>query len=335
MSMGLRRGLRRIVDALQLGLFDALEAAEASTPAPSRAPPSTSTPTRPVEPTGLAPTSAGPTSAAPTSAGPTNAQPSTAGTSDAPSADHAPWRHREATREAVLDGRTVAYRLVRVTRRSIGFVVDGDGLTVRAARRVPLREIDAAVQEKRRWIVARLVEQRGRAARGLAARVVWRDGVFFAYLGGKAVVALDPAAAGGAALVAASSAGEPPRLVVALPRDASSERIREAVQGWLQREARRVFHERTAHFAQRLGVRVRRLSLSSAATRWGSASADGSIRLHWRLIEQPLATIDYVVAHELAHLREMNHSPRFWAIVESVVPEYREVRRGLRFAERL
>jgi len=102
------------------------------------------------------------------------------------------------------------------------------------------------------------------------------------------------------------------------------------VQSWLQREARRVFAERTAHFAAKLGVRVRRLALSSATTRWGSASADGSVRLHWRLIEHPLATIDYVVAHELAHLREMNHGPKFWAIVESVVPDYRASRARLR-----
>jgi predicted metal-dependent hydrolase len=296
MSVGLRRGLRRIVDALQLGLFDALEPV-----VPTAPPPPTSAP--PIEPA-----------------------------SDAPGID-APWRHREATREAVLDGRRVAFRLVRVRRRSIGFVVDIDGLTVRAARRVSLREIDAAVQEKRRWIVARLLEQRERAAQAVAARVVWRDGVAIDYLGGKLAVVLDPGAAvaGGAAL--AASAGAAQRLVVALPRDAAAERIREAVQSWLQREARRVFAERTAHFAAKLGVRVRRLALSSATTRWGSASADGSVRLHWRLIEHPLATIDYVVAHELAHLREMNHGPKFWAIVESVVPDHRELRRALRRAE--
>lgn len=64
-----------------------------------------------------------------------------------------------------------------------------------------------------------------------------------------------------------------------------------------------------------------RLRLSSAQTRWGSASADGTIRLHWRLMHFSLAVIDYVVAHELAHLREMNHSPAFWQIVRSVIPD--------------
>jgi predicted metal-dependent hydrolase len=89
-----------------------------------------------------------------------------------------------------------------------------------------------------------------------------------------------------------------------------------------------VFEERCAHFAQALNVRVRRLSLSSAQTRWGSASADGSIRLHWRLIHFALPVIDYVVAHELAHLREMNHSPAFWEVVRSVLPDY-ERHRGV------
>jgi hypothetical protein len=304
MSLGLRRGLRRIVDALQLGLFDALEPVAQPT-SPAQSAPSPPPPPFPVDPPAAAPII------------------------------EAPWRHRAATREAMLDGHGIAFRVVRISRRSIGFVVDADGLTVRAARRVPLREIDDAVQEKRRWILARLVEQRERAARALASQMVWRDGAAIDYLGTKLVVALEPAAAvGGGAALAASPLDAPRRLVVALPRDAAGERIQEVVQSWLQREARRVFAERTAHFAARLGVRVRRLSLSSAATRWGSASADGSVRLHWRLIEHPLATIDYVVAHELAHLREMNHSPKFWAIVESVVPDYREVRRGLRFAER-
>ena len=78
------------------------------------------------------------------------------------------------------------------------------------------------------------------------------------------------------------------------------------------------------------GVRYTRLALSSAQTRWGSANANGSIRLNWRLIHFALPTIDYVVAHELAHLREMNHSPRFWDVVRSVLPEFERARGELR-----
>jgi hypothetical protein len=256
-------------------------------------------------------------------------------------------RHPQATRELSLDGQRIAFQLMRVRRRSIGFVVAADGLTVRAPKWVALRDIDAAVREKQRWILARFAEQRERAVRLAASRVVWRDGATIDYLGrpltivvaasGEAgngeTVLLAPPADGDPAVVATAStsaAARAPRLLVALPRDADEARIRDAVQGWLQREARRVFAERVAHFEARLGVRVERLSLSSAATRWGSANANGAVRLHWRLIEHPLATIDYVVAHELAHLREMNHGPRFWAVVRSVVPDYEQSRARLR-----
>jgi len=119
-------------------------------------------------------------------------------------------------------------------------------------------------------------------------------------------------------------------LHVGLPHTAEAEQLREAVQSWMQRQARRIFEERCEWFAQRLGVEVRRVSLSSAQTRWGSASADGVIRLNWRLVHFALPIIDYVVAHELAHLRVMDHSPRFWEVVESVVPDYKERREALK-----
>ena len=260
MNARLVRGLRRIVDSLQRGLFDDAE----------QAPPPVASPPRPPVPLET----------------PADALP----------------RHPRATRELVVDGVTIAFLFARSKRRSIGFVVDADGLSVRAPKWVSLRDVDAAVREKGRWIVARLDEQRERARQQAAALL---DG----------------------------DAASPPRLRVGLPGDAGEERVKDAVQSWLQREARRIFAARAAHFAERLGVKVRRLSLSSAKTRWGSANANGSVRLHWRLIPHPLATIDYVVAHELAHLREMNHSERFWNVVRSVVPEYEAARKELRRSE--
>jgi predicted metal-dependent hydrolase len=142
---------------------------------------------------------------------------------------------------------------------------------------------------------------------------------------------IDPRVAG--VVLDAGASGLPglPRRVlrIGLSQQASAAQLREAVQAWLQRQARRVFEERCAHFAPRIGVRVKRLSLSSAATRWGSASTEGAIWLHWRLIHFTLPVIDYVVAHELAHLREMNHSRAFWDVVRSVVPDYMSARRTL------
>jgi predicted metal-dependent hydrolase len=116
---------------------------------------------------------------------------------------------------------------------------------------------------------------------------------------------------------------------VALPHDCGPERLRDTLQAWMMNQARSCFTERLNHFAPQLGVSWTRLSLSSAATRWGTAKADGSIRLNWHLMALPLELVDYVVVHELSHLREMNHSPAFWAVVASVLPDYVERRRAL------
>jgi predicted metal-dependent hydrolase len=244
-------------------------------------------------------------------------------------------RHPQANRRACLDGHTVFYALKRSRRRTIGFVVGSDGLAVSAPRWVAVRDIDAGLREKSTWILAKLAEQRERNARSQAARIVWREGATIRYLGRPLCVVLDRRVdIAGDALLEPATASLPSLLRVGLPQDSSAERLRDVVQSWLQREARRTFQARCDHFAALLGVRVTRLALSSAQTRWGSASAGGAVRLHWRLIHFSMATIDYVVAHELAHLREMNHGTRFWDLVRSVVPDVNGARSDLK-SERL
>ena len=234
------------------------------------------------------------------------------------------FAHPLASRHITLDGHAVSYALRRSRRRSIGFVIAADGLAVSAPRWVSLSDIEAALREKAGWVLRKLHEQRERARRVDAARVDWRDGTQLPFLGAPIELRLD-AHASGAVLHAEARA-----LHLGLPASAAPQQIRDTVQSWLQRQARRIFEERCALFAPRLDVRMKRLSLSSAATRWGSASADGSIRLNWRLVHFALPVIDYVVAHELAHLREMNHSPRFWATVQSIFPEFQMARKTLR-----
>ena len=242
------------------------------------------------------------------------------------------FRHPRAVREIDLGRAVVAYAFQRARRRSIGMVVSAEGLSVRAPRWVGWTEIEAALREKAAWIEAKLLEQHERARRHAAARIEWRDGTGVPYLGETVIVVLDPRTTGAVLDARAEALPGVPRLTlhVGLPQQAAPEQIRDVVQAWLKRQARRVFEERCAHYAPRLGVRLARLALSSAQTRWGSASADGSVRLNWRLIHFALPTIDYVVAHELAHLREMNHSPRFWDVVRSVIPDVEAARGALR-----
>ncbi|HEU4460905.1 MAG TPA: SprT family zinc-dependent metalloprotease [Methylibium sp.] len=247
------------------------------------------------------------------------------------------FEHPQANREIALGRALVRYEFRRARRRSIGMVVGVEGLTVRAPRWVGVAEVEAALREKSTWIQAKLAEQRERARRHAAARIEWRDGASLPFLGETLVLLLDPRIAGARLDAEPAPAGQralagvPRRLLrVGLPHTAAPEQIRDLVQSWLQRQARSVFDERCAHYAPQLGVQVRRIALSAAQTRWGSASADGSVRLNWRLIHFALPTIDYVVAHELAHLREMNHSPRFWDVVRSVIPDVEAARVTLR-----
>jgi predicted metal-dependent hydrolase len=244
----------------------------------------------------------------------------------------ATFRHPRASREARLNGHLVAYEFRRARRKSIGFVVGTEGLVVSAPRWVGRGEVDAALQEKARWVLAKLQEQDERVRRQAASRIDWRDGTTIPFLGETVIVVLDPRGTGAVLHTDEDTLPGVPRLTlhVGLPQGAAPEQIRDAVQSWLQRQAKRLFEERCRHFAAQLGVRMTRLSLSSASTRWGSAGADGAIRLHWRLVHFALPTIDYVVAHELAHLREMNHSAAFWDVVRSVMPDYEAARGSLR-----
>ena len=98
----------------------------------------------------------------------------------------------------------------------------------------------------------------------------------------------------------------------------------------LKRQARSLFAERLAHFERQHACVPVRWSLTSARTRWGSCSPGGHVRLNWRLIHCPIPVIDYVIAHELAHLEELNHGPRFWARVEVLYPDWRRERKALR-----
>jgi len=244
----------------------------------------------------------------------------------------ASFSHPQANREIRIDQHRVGYALKRVRRKTIGFIVGAEGLSVNAPKWVSVGDIESALLEKGPWILRKLREQRERQQRQHEARIEWKDGTSIPFLGESVILVIDPRATGAILNTDAQSLPGVPRLTlhVGLSQSASAEQIRDTVQSWLQRQARRVFEERCRHFAEQLGVRYTRLSLSSAQTRWGSASADGSIRLNWRLIHFAMSTIDYVVAHELAHLRHMDHSPRFWDVVRSVVPDYEKLRGQLR-----
>lgn len=221
-----------------------------------------------------------------------------------------------------LDHGLVPYRLRRARRRSIGFQIDDQGLTVSAPRWVSLREIEAAIVEKRRWIVTKQREWHEWRERRRLPHVRFVDGAALPYLGGHVTLRL-----GGSLPATRCDAGE---LHLALPTETTELQVRDTVQSWLQSEARRIFPERIARFADRISPRYAGWLLSSARSQWGSCTHDGRIRLSWRLVHFSLPVIDYVVAHELAHLEEMNHSRRFWHALAQLLPGFEPARDEIR-----
>ncbi len=229
--------------------------------------------------------------------------------------------HDPRLRRIQLGGRALDYALRRARRKTIGLSITASGLTVSAPRWVGIGQVEAVIREREQWVWTKIAEmQRHHAA---IPQVRWEDGGTVPYLGAPVVLSI------------ATREQRSPRtrydattrtLTLALPPDATRAQIRDRVESWLQDEARTLFRARLAHFEPGLGVAHRMLRLSSARTRWGSCSADGRILLNWRLIHFPLSSIDYVVAHELAHLKEMNHGPRFWATLASILPDYEAAR---------
>lgn len=263
-------------------------------------------------------------SATPQNAGPRTAEP-------APPSTPVAWGfgHPAANRQAQLQGVTVAFLFERSRRKSMGFTVGADGLVVRAPSWVTLREVDAAVQDKSAWILAKLQQFKERQTEQFQKAIEWRHGAEVPFLGRTLQLCVLERGVG-----RVHGQDLPPEQVlpVTVPPGASVTQVRDAAQVWLKKQAKALFEERLHHFAPLLGVRWQKLSLSSASTRWGSARSDGHIRLNWRLVHLPISQIDYVVVHELAHLREMNHSPRFWETVGEVMPDYAQRRKALQQA---
>ena len=249
-----------------------------------------------------------------------------------PSADQSespiPWQHPRATHGCTLAGQAVRYVLRRGPRRSIGMLVTASGLEVRAPRWVSQRSIDESLQDKAAWLVRQLQRQTLRCREAAWQRDAWTHGGRLPYLGGTLELHLD-ATLRRAALHETSDTALC-QLQLPLAADSTCEQTREQAERWLRQQARAHLSARLDHFAPMLGVEWQRLRLSSARTRWGSASADGAISLNWRLIHLAPELVDYVVVHELCHLRVLDHSPRFWATVEAVQPDYRERRAALR-----
>lgn len=231
-------------------------------------------------------------------------------------------RERLARRgELALRGDVVPYTLHRVAgRRHVHLVLDDEGeLQVRAPWRYTRTEAEAAIREHADWVVKHL-----QAAREVCIRrPPLRTGTVLPLLDAR----LRLEVRSGHAHSDVQRRGKMLRVYAAA---ADRHRIRALLEGWYRNEARRSLPDRVEPFASALRVSPTRITVRGQRTRWGSCSARGAISLNWRLMLLPSDLVDYVIVHELCHLRYMDHSPRFWALVARALPGVENYRRRLR-----
>ena len=221
-----------------------------------------------------------------------------------------------------LEGRCVAYRFERRARRTIALRVDAAGLAIYAPLRAPWREIEAFARAKARWILAKLDAWAVMA--GAARRLHGRSGETLPYLGHDLVLDV----LRGPPVVALADS----RIAIALPEPRRESAVRALLVTWLRERALERLTPRAAYYADHLRLPAPVVAISNARAQWGICTAAGRIRLAWRLMHLAPELADYVVAHEVAHLAELNHSKRFWRLVETLYPDWRAARARLRRA---
>jgi predicted metal-dependent hydrolase len=208
---------------------------------------------------------------------------------------------------------TIPYELIRARRRSMVIQARAEGIRIRAPKYALVGEIETFMRRHAKWIREHLL------ACSHLKPFAWRDGTLLPVLG------RDVRIAGIDGMRGIALVGDQ----LALPPALLESGCRDAVLAWLRSSALVLFQQRVTLHVGKMGIAAPPLRLTNARTRWGSCAhgPNGTrLSLHWKLYHLPLSLIDYVIVHELAHLREMNHSARFWAEVESLYPDYKAAR---------
>ncbi len=225
----------------------------------------------------------------------------------------------------LLDGQQVIYTLKRSKRRTIGFTISRDGLTIAAPQRTSKREIERGMREKSRWILTKLAEW---AARPKPVEPVFETGETLSWLGGQLTLDIEPRG------VRTRVTRRDDTLHVTLdPQLEGALRMRTlktALARFYKREGLALMAPKVETYAAALDRRVSKVIVRDQKRRWGSCASDASIRLNWRLMGFPVELLDYVCAHEAAHLVEANHSARYWAVVTSIMPDWKQRRARMR-----
>ena len=216
-------------------------------------------------------------------------------------------------------GETISYLLEHRARRTIGLKITESGLVVHAPKRLFAYQLNQILQDKSGWILNKLKTREAK----IIDKIQWIDGEQLLYMGQDITLK-----------VIESNTKfihfERNELAVHAPTINIHAACRASVLNWYKKQAALDFNRRLEVFATKLGVVTPPLALSNAKSRWGSCNSRGQVRLSWRLLQAPPHIINYVICHELAHLKQMNHSTQFWTVVEDLFPNYKIAEKELK-----
>ena len=218
------------------------------------------------------------------------------------------------------NGETISYLLEHRSRRTVGLKITANGLVVHAPKRIFEFQLNQILQQKSSWILNKL---QAREANHVE-KMQWIDGEHLLYLGNDIQLSISQNSSNKALIFDQNT------LLIASPQANKHAVLGRKVIQWYKKQAMTDFSRRLAILAAKLGVATPPLTLSNAQSRWGSCNSRGEVRLNWRLLQAPPHIINYVICHELAHLKQMNHSAKFWAVVEQLFPNYKAAEKELK-----
>ncbi len=224
-----------------------------------------------------------------------------------------------------LNGKELEYTLKRSSRRTISIRIKNTGqIIVGCPLKTPFTYIEKLLSEKERWIVQKLEEIRVKSPAVIEKS--FESGDLFYYLGKSYRLKIVEKSI----TKKADLHFEDELMVLEISRADDKDKIKSSLKSWYISKAAELLVERIRIYSSVVGVSPKKVTVKEQKTRWGSCSSKGNINLNWKLVMSPLSVVDYVVIHELCHMKEMNHSGRFWELVEAVMPEYKVYRKWLK-----
>lgn len=218
------------------------------------------------------------------------------------------------------NGQTIPYLLEYRTRKTIGLKITEQGLVVHAPKRVSASYLQQVLIQKSSWVLSKLAQREANQV----APMQWVDGEPLMFMGQDIHLSIVASPTNKALVL------EGNHLLVRTTQPDNQTLIARKVLHWYTQQALPDFVRRVQLIAAQMGEQVTSVALSNARGRWGSCNSRKQIRLNWRLIQAPPHIIQYVVCHEMAHLKQMNHSAKFYAVLESLFPKHLQAEKEMK-----